>query len=55
MGDHAGFYGYFAKYFAEAGYEMVAFDKSGFGRSEGRPRGIINHPEDLVEQHEQFF
>lgn len=52
IGDHAGFYGYFAKYFSEAGFEVLAFDKMAFGKSEGKPRGIINHPDEILEQHE---
>jgi acylglycerol lipase len=40
FGDYCGRYAYFAKQFAEHGYDFVGFDQRGFGRSEG-PRGIF--------------
>ena len=34
-GDYCGRYAYFAKYFAENGYDLVGIDQRGFGYSEG--------------------
>ena len=39
-GDYAGRYAYFAKRFAESGYDFNALDQRGFGNSEGR-RGVL--------------
>lgn len=44
FGEHCGNYGYFAKYFADQGYDFFGLDQRGFGRSEG-PRAHIESEE----------
>ena len=46
-GDYVGRYAYFAKQFAEQGYDFVGIDQRGFGRSDGR-RGIIESEEQAI-------
>jgi len=36
FGSYTGKYGYYAKYFADQGYEVVGFDFRGFGKTEGQ-------------------
>jgi acylglycerol lipase len=51
-GDYCENYGYFFDKFAEAGIHVYAFDRRGFGNSEGQ-RGEIG--EKLYEDHWGFF
>lgn len=40
-GSYTGKYGYYAKYFADSGYDFVGFDFRGFGKTSGQ-RGHID-------------
>jgi alpha-beta hydrolase superfamily lysophospholipase len=51
--DYAERYGYFAQYFANAGYDFVTVDPRGFGRSEGR-RAFIENDEIFAEDYIKF-
>ena len=46
-GSYTGKYAYYAKYFAEEGYDVVGFDFRGFGRTKGQ-RGHISSWEDHI-------
>ncbi len=47
---HSARYAHIAKKFAQAGYDVVAFDIKGHGQSGGLP-GYIHSLQDLAEQH----
>ena len=47
-GDYAGRYGYWFKYFAEHGYEVVSVDYPRFGKSSGEPKWVWGSPYDGV-------
>ena len=46
FGGYTGRYAYYAKYFAEQGYDFVGFDFRGFGKSEGM-RGHIERKSNI--------
>ena len=48
FGDYTGRFAYYAKPFAENGYDFVGMDMRGFGRSEGR-RGIVESKEIIMD------
>lgn len=53
-GDYCQRYAFFAKYFAEAGYDFVGMDQKGFGYSGGK-RALIDSAESMTEEHLRYF
>ena len=47
-GDYSGRYAYFAKTFAENGYDVHSLDQRGFGLSEGR-RGVFENQDIVID------
>ncbi|TNV72939.1 hypothetical protein FGO68_gene9903 [Halteria grandinella] len=47
-GEYVQRYGYFAKKYAEAGYDFVGVDQRGFGYSQGK-KGLLNSQEDICQ------
>lgn len=53
-GSYVGRYGFIAKFYAERGYDFVAMDYEGYGRS-GGPRSVIKSKDGLYEDCTQFL
>lgn len=53
-GDYCERYAYFAKAFAENGYDFVGMDMKGFGHSQGK-RGVLDSEESLLNDHLEYF
>jgi len=54
FGDYCARYAYFAKTFAEQGYDFVGMDQRGFGYSEG-PRGMLESESQVMNDHLEYF
>jgi acylglycerol lipase len=49
-GSWTGKYGYYAKYFAEAGYDVVGYDLRGFGKTEQGVRGHLRPFDEQIDE-----